>query len=61
MKDNLGTIVEVGTGEAEWTLKIVSDLFDYFIVAPEKDRLRREAMDKKLVEAGRKPVKKPTP
>jgi hypothetical protein len=61
MKNDLGAIVDVGREEAEWTLKIVSDLFDYFIVAPEKDRLRREAVDKKLVDAGRKPIKKPTP
>jgi hypothetical protein len=60
MKNDLGTVVDVGREEAQWTLKIVSDLFDYFIVAPEKDRLRRQAMDKKLAEAGRKPVKKPT-
>jgi len=61
MKDDRGQIVDVGKDEAEWTLKIVADLFDYFIVAAEKDRLRREAMDKKLADAGRKPIKKPTP
>jgi hypothetical protein len=60
MKDDQGQIVDVGKDEAEWTLKIVADLFDYFVVAPEKDRLRREAIDKKLQDAGRKPIKKLT-
>ena len=58
-KDDQGQIVNVQREEAEWTLKIVADLFDYFIVAPEKDRLRREAIDDKLQKTGRKPVKKP--
>jgi hypothetical protein len=60
MKDDQGQIVDVGKDDAEWTLKIVADLFDYFVVAPEKDRLRREAIDKKLQDAGRKPIKKLT-
>ena len=61
MKDYQGQIVNVEREEAEWTVKIVADLFDYFIVAPEKDRLRREVMDKKLQDTGRKPIKKLTP
>ncbi len=59
MENDQGIQVDVTREEAEWTLKIVEDLFDYFIVSPEKDRLLREAMDKKLDQTGRKPIKKP--
>jgi Domain of unknown function (DUF4145) len=49
-------IIDVGKDEAEWTLNIVSDLFDYFIVAPAKDAERRKGFDKKIADAGRKPI-----
>jgi hypothetical protein len=42
-----GEIVEVGSREAEWTLNVIDDLFDYFIVGPEKSRKRRLAWDLK--------------
>ncbi|MGO9116635.1 MAG: DUF4145 domain-containing protein [Desulfomonilaceae bacterium] len=60
MENDQGLIVDVTREEAEWTLKVVSDLFDYFIVGPEKDRALREAFDKKLNQTGRKPIKKLT-
>jgi hypothetical protein len=47
--------------EAEWTLSIVERLFDYFIVAPEKDRKLREGMDAKLEAADRKPIQPLSP
>jgi len=59
MEDDQGRIVNVERDEAEWTLKVVMDLFDYFIVAPERDKALRDAFDKKLQQAGRKPLKKP--
>lgn len=49
-------IINVTREEAEWTLKIVADLFDYFVVAPERDRRLRESFDKKIKAAGRKPI-----
>jgi len=52
-----GKIVEVSREEAEWTLKVIADLFDYFIVGPEKDTRLRAEFDKKLKQAGRKPIK----
>ena len=58
MEDDQGHIFNVQREEAEWTLKTVIDLFDYFIVAPEKDKALRESVDKKLEQAGRKPLKK---
>jgi hypothetical protein len=50
-------IIDVEKSEAEWSLKVVADLFDYFIVAPEKDAQLRKAFDKKIADADRKPIK----
>jgi hypothetical protein len=47
-------IINASKEEAEWTLKVVGDLFDYFIIAPEKDKLLRAEFDKKIEAAGRK-------
>lgn len=49
-------IISVDKPEAEWTLKIIEDLFEYFIVAPQKDKEMREAIDKKLADANRKAI-----
>ncbi|MGH8012808.1 MAG: DUF4145 domain-containing protein [Candidatus Binataceae bacterium] len=48
-----GEIIEVGVEEAEWALDVIDGLFDYFIVGPERNRLRRVKWDQK-----RGPVKK---
>ena len=58
MEDDQGNIIDVDKEEAKWTLKVITDLFDYFIVGPEKDKDLRRAFDKKLEDAGRKPIKK---
>jgi hypothetical protein len=50
-------IIDATKEEAEWTLKVVADLFDYFIVAPKTDEALRQAVDKKLLDAGRKPIR----
>jgi hypothetical protein len=50
-------VVNVGPEEAEWTLVIVSDLFDYFIVSPQRHGELRKSMDQKLEDAGRHPIK----
>lgn len=50
-------IVDVDGKEAEWTLEILDQLFDYFIISPEKNRTMRAAIDEKLNEAHRKPIK----
>jgi hypothetical protein len=52
-------VIEVTDEEAQWTLKVVADLFDYFIVAPKKDEALRASFDKKLEAAGRKRIPKP--
>jgi hypothetical protein len=50
-------IIDVDKSEAEWTLRIVADLFDYFIVAPQRDKQIRATFDKKMADANRKPIK----
>jgi hypothetical protein len=49
-------IINVDKTEAEWTLKIIGDLFEYFIIAPQKDKEMRAIIDRKLADANRKPI-----
>ena len=56
---NSGEILDVEPGEAEWNLDVLESLFDYYYVQPAKSAKKREALDKKLAEAGKKPMKKP--
>jgi hypothetical protein len=58
---NTGEILDAGPEEAEWTLDVIDSFFDYFIVAPERDRMRRDAWEQKMKDAGRKPIAKRTP
>lgn len=55
--DGKGAIVDVTSEEAEWTLRVVAELFDYFVVDPETDKAIRARIDEKLKVAGRKPIK----
>ena len=55
--DELQLPINVTSEEAEWTLKIVRDLFDYFIVSPENDKKMRQSVDEKIKKAGRKEIK----
>lgn len=50
------TIINVDKAEAEWTLNIIADLFEYFIVAPQKDKEMHSAIDKKLADASRRAI-----
>jgi len=52
-----GEIFPVEPGEAEWNLEVIEMLFDFYFTQPERTRLRREALNSKLKEAG-KPVLK---
>jgi uncharacterized protein DUF4145 len=57
-----GEIIEVDRDEAEWTLEVVDGLFDYFIVAPERDKQRRTNWDAKRGQTGApRPVRRPKP
>jgi hypothetical protein len=58
---SVGEIVEVEEGEAEWLLDVLQDLFDYYYVSPKKAAERRAAINQKLVDAGKPPLKTPGP
>lgn len=49
-------VADVEEGEAEWLLELLGDLLDAFFVAPAKREARREALNKKLAAAGKKPL-----
>jgi hypothetical protein len=53
-----GEIVDVEPGEAEWNLDVLESLFDFFFVQPELLKKKRAALDKKLADAGKPPMKK---
>jgi hypothetical protein len=54
---NTGEIIPVEAHEAEWTLDVLESLFDFYFVQPEKLRLKREALNNKLAEMGKPPMK----
>jgi len=51
------TILPVEPGEAEWSLDVLEQLFDFYYVQPKLTASRRAALDAKLAEAGRNPMK----
>jgi hypothetical protein len=52
-----GEIVDVETGEAEWNLDVLEELVDFYFVRPAKAKLKREALNQKLQDAGKPPLK----
>jgi hypothetical protein len=56
-KDEDDNVIDVTKEEAQWTLKVIEDLFDYYIVGPARDKKLRSSFDKKLEAANRKPIK----
>ena len=52
-----GEIVEVESGEAEWSLDVLEQLFDFYYVAPKNLEAKRQALNDKLKEAGKPPLK----
>jgi hypothetical protein len=52
-----GEIIEVEVGEAEWLLDVLEALFDFYFVQPAILKAKRDALDKKLAEAGKPPMK----
>jgi hypothetical protein len=53
-----GEIVQVETGEAKWLLDVLEGLFDFYFVQTARARERRDALNGKLVDAGKPPIKK---
>lgn len=52
-----GEIVDVEPNEAEWNLDVLESLFDFYYVLPAKAQARKDALNKKLADAGKPPVK----
>lgn len=52
-----GEIVEVEPGEAEWLLEVLEELFEHYYVAPARAASRRAALNTKLSEIGKPPLK----
>jgi len=54
-----GEIVQVEEGEAEWLLEVLEELFEHYYVAPARANDRRTALNAKLGELGKPPLKTP--
>jgi len=50
-------IVDVEPGEAEWNLETLELLFDYYFVRPRVLEEKRAALNKKLADAGKPPLR----
>jgi len=53
-----GQIVDVESGEAEWNLDVLDQLFDFYYVQPALAKQKRDALDEKLKNAGKPPMKR---
>jgi Domain of unknown function (DUF4145) len=54
---NTGEIVDVESGEAEWLLDVLEGLFDFYFVQPAMLQKKKQALNKKLADAGKPPMK----
>lgn len=54
--ESTGEIVPVEEGEAEWNLDVLESLFDFYFVQPAIIKRKRDALNKKLEDAGKKPM-----
>jgi hypothetical protein len=52
-----GEIIPVELGEAEWNLDVLESLFDLFYVQPDIIKQKRDALNKKLTDAKKPPMK----
>jgi hypothetical protein len=52
-----GEIVDVEPEEAEWNLDVLEDLYDFYYVLPAKAKAKKDALNKKMQDAGKPPVK----
>jgi uncharacterized protein DUF4145 len=51
------SIVDVEPGEAEWNLDVLESLFDYYFVQPAILQAKKDALNRKLKDAGKPPMK----
>jgi Domain of unknown function (DUF4145) len=52
-----GEVVPVEPDEAEWNLDVLESLFDFYFVQPARAKAKRDALNKKLLDAGKPPLK----
>lgn len=52
-----GEVLDVELGEAEWNLDVLDSLFDFFYVQPAVLHAKKQALNAKLQEAGKPPMK----
>lgn len=52
-----GEIIPVEMGEAEWLLDVLEALFDFYFVQPALLKAKRDALNKKLIDAGKPQMK----
>jgi hypothetical protein len=52
-------IIDVEPGEAEWLLDVLVELFDHYFVGPAVAQKKRDALNAKLAEAKKPPLKQP--
>jgi len=52
-----GDIVDVEPGEAEWQLDVLEGLFGFYFVQPALLKKKKDALNKKLKDAGKPPMK----
>ena len=55
--EKTGEIISVELGEAELNLDVLEALFDFYFVQPAIIKKKKAALNKKLIEAGKKPMK----
>ncbi len=48
-----GEVLPVEPHEAEWNLDVLESLFDFYFVQPARAKARRDALNKKLADAGK--------
>ena len=56
-----GEIIAIEPGEAEWTLEILEELFDWYFVRPVRMQEREDRLNAKLRSAGKPPMRGNSP
>jgi hypothetical protein len=54
---NSGEVIDVEPGEAEWLLDTLEALFEFYFVRPAALKAKRDALNAKLLDAGKQPLK----
>lgn len=52
-----GEVVDVEPGEVEWLLDVLESLFEFYFVEPARLKAKKDALNKKLTDAGKPPMK----